>query len=120
MMHFTGSSLMGAQASPRSLTRTQPNTDQEIPDGLISPNVGLTWHNGLPDVADRTRIPTLNPGTGELLGDPIAAGLPCGLVLAVLKVVILGATGWLGGELTCRHELGVIGISNERRAGCST
>ena len=61
MMHFTGSSLMGTQASPRSLTRTQTNTDQEIPDGLISPNVGLTWHNGLPDVADRTRIPTLNP-----------------------------------------------------------
>lgn len=40
-------------------------------------------------------------------GDPVAAVLPWGLVFSVLMTLILGVTGWLGGELSYRHRIGV-------------
>jgi hypothetical protein len=38
---------------------------EEIPEGLISPITGITWHDGLIYVTHRTRVSTLNPQTGE-------------------------------------------------------
>jgi glucose/arabinose dehydrogenase len=40
-------------------------TDADIPEGLIAPITGLTWHDGLLYVTHRTRVSTLNPETGE-------------------------------------------------------
>jgi uncharacterized membrane protein len=42
------------------------------------------------------------------LADHAAAVLPTGLVLSFVVVAILLVTGWLGGELTFRHKIGVI------------
>ena len=49
------------------------------------------------------------------LGDPAAAALPGGLTLSALIVAILLVTGWLGGELTYRHRIGVIEDKEIRR-----
>jgi glucose/arabinose dehydrogenase len=38
---------------------------EKLPEGLIGPIEGITWHNGLIYVAHRTRVSTLNPKTGE-------------------------------------------------------
>lgn len=40
-------------------------------------------------------------------GDHAGAILPTGIVLSVCVVLILGFTGWLGGELSFRHGIGV-------------
>lgn len=40
--------------------------------------------------------------------DPAAAINGWGLVLSALTVVLLGITGWLGGELSYRHRIGVM------------
>ncbi len=39
------------------------------------------------------------------LGDPVAAVLPSGLILSLLIAVVLGVTGWAGGELSYRHRI---------------
>jgi uncharacterized membrane protein len=41
-------------------------------------------------------------------GDPAAAVLPAGLLISLVMVVILGVTGWAGGELSYRHRIGVM------------
>lgn len=40
--------------------------------------------------------------------DPTSAVLPLGLVLSAIVVLILGVTGWMGGELAFRYKVGVI------------
>lgn len=47
------------------------------------------------------------------LGDPVAGVLPLGIILSAIVVAILGVTGWLGGELSYRHRIGVIGATDE-------
>lgn len=42
-------------------------------------------------------------------GNPAAAVLPGGLILSAVTGVILGVTGWFGGELVFRHLVGVTG-----------
>lgn len=42
------------------------------------------------------------------LPDAADAVLPGGIVLSAITVAILGVTGWLGGELSYRHKIGVI------------
>jgi uncharacterized membrane protein len=42
------------------------------------------------------------------LPDATDAVLPGGIVLSAITVAILGVTGWLGGELSYRHKIGVI------------
>jgi glucose/arabinose dehydrogenase len=49
-------------------------TDLHIPEGLIPPITGLTWHNGLLYVTHRTRVSVLNPYTGAFR--TIVWGLP--------------------------------------------
>jgi uncharacterized membrane protein len=44
-------------------------------------------------------------------GDPAAGVLPLGLILSAVVVATLGITGWLGGELTFRHRVAVIGAT---------
>ena len=39
----------------------------------------------------------------------VAAVLPWGLILSAMTASILAVTGWLGGELTLRHMIGVTG-----------
>lgn len=41
-------------------------------------------------------------------GDPAAAVLPWGLLLSLVCVALLGVTGWMGGELSYRHRIGVL------------
>lgn len=40
-------------------------------------------------------------------GEPVAAILPWGLTLSVLTALLLGVTGWAGGELSYRYRVGV-------------
>ena len=40
--------------------------------------------------------------------DAAAGVLPLGIVLSALVVIILGVTGWYGGELAYRHRIGVM------------
>jgi len=42
------------------------------------------------------------------LDDPADAVLPWGLVLSAAVALILLVTGWLGGELSYRHKVGVV------------
>jgi len=37
------------------------------------------------------------------------AVLPAGLLLSVITAVLLGVSGWFGGELAYRHKVGVVG-----------
>jgi glucose/arabinose dehydrogenase len=41
------------------------STSSEMPEGLIGPIEGITWHDGKLYVAHRTRYSTLDPRTGE-------------------------------------------------------
>lgn len=47
------------------------------------------------------------------LGDPATAILPWGLTISAIVGTLLGISGWLGGELTFRHKIGVIGPSGD-------
>ena len=38
---------------------------EDIPEGIIQPITGVTWHDGLLYVSHRTRISTLDPETGD-------------------------------------------------------
>jgi uncharacterized membrane protein len=42
------------------------------------------------------------------IGDPAAAVRPWGLTLSTIVALILVVTGWLGGELSYRHRIGVL------------
>ncbi|KIG16199.1 hypothetical protein DB30_04811 [Enhygromyxa salina] len=42
-------------------------------------------------------------------GDTIVHILPAGLILSIVVAGLLLASGWFGGELSYRHEIGVIG-----------
>lgn len=43
------------------------------------------------------------------IGDPVGFISPWGLVLSLVTVALLGVTGWTGGELSYRHQIGVTG-----------
>jgi uncharacterized membrane protein len=45
----------------------------------------------------------------------LGAGMvvPFGIILSVVVVVIFLVTGWLGGELVCRHRIGMIDGESE-------
>lgn len=49
--------------------------------------------------------------------DPSAFILPAGLLLSAALVVLLGITGWAGGELSYRYRVGVIPQPHERAQG---
>lgn len=42
------------------------------------------------------------------LGDAAAAVIPWGLTISLINALILTVTGWLGGELSYRHRVGVM------------
>jgi uncharacterized membrane protein len=44
--------------------------------------------------------------------NPVGAVLPLGIVLSLTVALMLGITGWYGGELAYRHKVGVIGSSS--------
>lgn len=46
------------------------------------------------------------------LGDPAKAILPTGIILSSLTAVLLGISGWYGGELVYRHKIANIGPSS--------
>jgi uncharacterized membrane protein len=39
--------------------------------------------------------------------DVITAVIPVGLTLSIITMGIMGVTGWLGGEMSYRHGIGV-------------
>ncbi|WP_218081536.1 DUF2231 domain-containing protein [Anthocerotibacter panamensis] len=49
---------------------------------------------------------------GVRLGDPVAGIYPLGLPLSILVALLLGLSGWWGGELVYRHKVGVIGYGS--------
>lgn len=55
-------------------TIRQAMVGDRLPEGLIAPITGVTWHDGRLYVAHRTRYSTLDPETGEL--KTIIDGLP--------------------------------------------
>ncbi len=50
-------------------------------------------------------------------GSPAAAVLPAGIILSAVTTAILGVTGWMGGELSYRYEIGVVGTESETGSG---
>lgn len=46
------------------------------------------------------------------LGDRAAPILPTGLILSIFVALLLGITGWYGGELIYRHKISVVGEGN--------
>lgn len=46
------------------------------------------------------------------IGDPTVVPLPLGLILSLVVTGILVITGWLGGELSYRHRIGVVPSSD--------
>ncbi|WP_287130150.1 DUF2231 domain-containing protein [Candidatus Cyanaurora vandensis] len=49
------------------------------------------------------------------LNDPTGSILPWGLVLSTLVALLLGVSGWYGGELVYRHKVSVIGPTDRSR-----
>jgi uncharacterized membrane protein len=47
--------------------------------------------------------------------DPSASVMPTGLILSAIVACILGVTGWLGGELSYRHRIGVTETASDHR-----
>ena len=50
------------------------------------------------------------------LNEPAEAVLPWGLILSVVTGLILVITGWLGGEMSYRHRIGVNSEGSEHRS----
>jgi uncharacterized membrane protein len=50
---------------------------------------------------------------GLRVGDPVENLLFTGLVLSVIVAVLLGISGWYGGELVYRHKIAVIGYGDK-------
>lgn len=60
---------------PLDVIRKAEFGSTDLPEGLIMPVTGLTWHDGKLYVAHRSRYSTLDPATGEF--KTIIDGLPC-------------------------------------------
>lgn len=48
-------------------------------------------------------------------GNPAGGIVPTGLILSVVVALLLGLSGWFGGELVYRHKVAVIGYGDSRR-----
>lgn len=48
-------------------------------------------------------------------GNTAGGIVPTGLILSIVVALLLGLSGWYGGELVYRHKIAVIGYGNERR-----
>lgn len=48
-------------------------------------------------------------------GNTAGSIVPTGLILSIVVALLLGLSGWYGGELVYRHKIAVIGYGNERR-----
>lgn len=79
--------------------------------------LAITWiHGG----ANALALVAAAVNWGLRWGDPAGAIVPTGVALSLCVVLILGFTGWLGGELTFRHGVGVspdIGSAEPRDKG---
>lgn len=59
---------------PMEEVKKAPLEATDLPEGLISPITGITWHDGRLYVSHRTRVSTLDPNTGEF--STIIGGIP--------------------------------------------
>jgi uncharacterized membrane protein len=48
------------------------------------------------------------------LGNPATAIIPTGIIISLLVAVLLGLSGWYGGELVYRHKISAIGPSSRK------
>ena len=48
-------------------------------------------------------------------GNTAGGVIPTGLILSVVVALLLGLSGWYGGELVYRHKIAVIGYGDARR-----
>ncbi len=63
------------------------------------------WIHGMGNVA----VLALSTASLQLrLADPVRSVVPWGLAISGLSAMVLTVTGWLGGELSYRHKIGVI------------
>jgi len=87
--------------------------------GVIAGLAGLTDFIGRSEVRSHTAASIHFAGNALVLvlaavnlalrwSDPVAAVLPWGLVVSAVVTVLLGITGWLGGDLAYRHGIGQI------------
>lgn len=67
-------------------------------------NLAITWIHGGTNVL---ALVAAAVNWALRWGDHAAAVAPTGIVLSGCVVIILGFTGWLGGEMTFRHGIGV-------------
>ncbi|MBB4016433.1 putative membrane protein [Chelatococcus caeni] len=66
--------------------------------------LGIAWAHGLGNLAV---LVLTGVNIYIRTGAPEAAVVPAGLALSAVVVLGLGVTGWLGGEMTYRHGIGV-------------
>lgn len=99
----------------------QENTSAVMPEGVIPPITGVTWHDGKLYVAHRSRYSVLNPATGDFT--TIVNGLPCwGEFLNAKpifddsgRMVFFVSTQGNSGVIE-KHWMKVISVFNKREA----
>jgi uncharacterized membrane protein len=101
-------------------------TDGAILTGALAASLGAVDFLGRPEIRQQPAAWVHAGGNAAVLGlallgrrarrqDERRAVVPTGLTLSLLSGVILGVTGWLGGELSYRHRVGVIPTPGEQR-----
>jgi len=98
----SSAALLGAGIVPGALAGSMGATDFAGREQIRSKRESWLHAGG--------NVAALGLSTVNLLGrrrDPAEAVAPTGLVLSVVTASILLVTGWLGGELSYRHRVGV-------------
>jgi len=49
-------------------------------------------------------------------GNFAGAVIPTGLIISIIVALLLGLSGWYGGELVYRHKIGVIGYTDRHQS----
>lgn len=100
-------------------------TDAALLTGALAASLGAVDFLGRPEIRRRPEAWVHAGGNAAVLGLALLgrgtrrsnerrAVVPTGLILSALSGLILGVTGWLGGELSYRHRFGVIPSPGEQ------
>lgn len=95
--------------------------------GLLAAATGLMDFFGIERVRKRTagwahmiiNIVVLTLTIVNLIlrwGNVAGAIIPTGLVISIIVALLLGLSGWYGGELVYRHKIAVIGYTDRRQS----
>ena len=100
-------------------------TDAALLTGALAASLGAVDFLGRPEIRRRPEAWVHAGGNAAVLGLALPgrrarrsnerrAVVPTGLILSGLSGLILGVTGWLGGELSYRHRVGVVPSPGEQ------